>query len=134
MENLLPSCTQKSFFNLAKNCPEVWLNSSFNLQYVVKVALFNMESIIEHIMSVNCFHQSLTSFYNKCTIWILSDHLIDISLYWNYRDKILFWFANHFSYIHNTWKWCLYVRDDSIKSSRYQERLKFIAKLACMSC
>ena len=116
MENLLPSCTQKSFFKLAKNCPEIWLNSSVNLQYVVKLALFNMEWIIAHINSSKLFSSIANKFLwvNKCTIWILSAHLIDISLYWNYRDKILFWFANHFSYIYNTWKRCLYVRDDSI--------------------
>ena len=63
MENLLPSCTQKKVLsNWRKNWPEIWLNSSVNLQYVVEMALFNMEWIIAHINSSKLFSSIVNKF------------------------------------------------------------------------
>ena len=54
--------TKKVFSNWRKNWPEIWLNSSVNLQYVVEMALFNMEWIIAHINSSKLFSSIVNKF------------------------------------------------------------------------
>ena len=54
--------TKKVFSNWRKNWPEIWLNSSVNLQYVVQMALFNMEWIIAHINSSKLFSSIVNKF------------------------------------------------------------------------